>query len=147
MLNSIQHSPAIQRGDAVQLIHNCEVVKVSPQKLEVFDKERDISFSIIGDTLINSLKSGSNFSSEVRLTKTEIVRKFLGTHGAILSVEFVKQNGDVRILRGYLVGVEELLGRSYCVDLDAKSESKLRLVDHRTIKSLIYDNVMYVVEE
>ena len=62
--------------------------------------------------------------------------------------------GEVRVLVGYLVKVETGFGRSLVIDLDADKtkstpewDSRLRQVDHRTLKWLIYKNVKYSVKK
>lgn len=135
----------IKRGDAIQLVHNCEVITATPQYLTVMDKERNFQFDIQGEKLISEISSGSYFGETKEVSKTEAAEILLRTHGRIFTVEFVKQDGKLRTLRGYLQGVEELLGRSYCVDIDVEGPHKTRLVDHRTILSIIFNGIKYVV--
>ena len=52
--------------------------------------------------------------------------------------------GEERTLVGYLVKSEAGLGRSRVVDLKAPGDNRERLVDHRTIISIIIDGVRYV---
>ena len=47
----------------------------------------------------------------------------------------------------HLVKAENSLGRSTVIDLDAKTPSKFRQVDHRTIEYLIFRNVKYVLKK
>jgi hypothetical protein len=55
--------------------------------------------------------------------------------------------GDRRTLVGYLASTEPKMGRSTVVDLEIASDKhRLRLVDHRTINSLIIRNVRYVLK-
>lgn len=136
----------IKIGDIIQLTHNCEVKMVSASELTVYDKERNLTFSIVGKQLIDSTTSGSYFSKTEKINKTDAAALLVRTHGRVFTVEFVTQDGRDRTLRGYLIGVDEHLGRSRCIDLDAPGEHKVRLVDHRTIKSLVYDGVKYVVD-
>jgi len=135
----------MKKGDAVQLIYNCVITDITPGSIKVHDNEKDMDFFITGDKLISTLGKANEFSTTQRVSKTEIVEKLLTSHGKILSVEFEKQNGANRILRGYLAKAEPLLGRSYCVDIDVTDSNKLRLVDHRTIVWLICDGVKYYV--
>ena len=46
----------------------------------------------------------------------------------------------------HMVEVENNLGRSLVIDLKATTESKFRQVDHRTIESIIFKNVKYVLK-
>lgn len=60
--------------------------------------------------------------------------------------------GEERTMRARLVSVEPKLGRSQVIDLDIDKQikgdwdSRQRQVDHRTIKSLIVNNVKYTVK-
>lgn len=55
--------------------------------------------------------------------------------------------GEERTLVGYLVQTEPKMGRSTVVDLEAKGGYNLRLVDHRTIKSITIRNVRYELKK
>lgn len=136
----------IKPGDIIQLTHNCEVASVQPGVLHVKDKERGINFKIEGAPLISSTKSGSFFNVTKKVTKTELAELLTKSHGAPLTVQYTKQDGEPRTLRGYWVGIDDQMGRSYCVDLDVTEEHKTRLVDHRTIQSLILNNVQYLLK-
>lgn len=60
--------------------------------------------------------------------------------------------GEDRVMRARLLSVEPKLGRSQVVDLDIDKQikgdwdSRNRLVDHRTIKSLIVNRVKFTVK-
>lgn len=139
----------IKPGDIIQLTHNCEVASVQPGVLHVKDKERGINginFKIVGAPLISSTKSGSFFNVTKKVTKTELAELLTKSHGAPLTVEYTKQDGEARVLRGYWVGIDDQMGRSYCVDLDVVEEHKVRLVDHRTIQSLILNGTQYLLK-
>lgn len=57
-------------------------------------------------------------------------------------------SGEERTLVGYLVNSEPKMGRSTVVDLTVPTDKhRLRLVDHRTIKSLVLKNVLYVLKK
>jgi len=47
----------------------------------------------------------------------------------------------------HLVDVENNLGRSTVIDLNAKTPSKFRQVDHRSIEFIIFENVKYVLRK
>jgi len=61
--------------------------------------------------------------------------------------------GKYRKLIGYLVKPETGLGRSVCIDLEKERgdnpdwDARIVQVDHRTIKSLIFQNVKYTVKK
>ncbi len=67
--------------------------------------------------------------------------------------EIVKSTfqGEERTLIGYKIGADQNLGRSLVIDLEARRgtrayDQRIRLVDHRTINWLVYQNVRYVVK-
>ena len=45
-----------------------------------------------------------------------------------------------------MVQVENNLGRSLVIDLKADSDNKFRQVDHRSIESIVFKNVKYVLK-
>ncbi|MBH22942.1 MAG: hypothetical protein CMH57_00515 [Myxococcales bacterium] len=52
--------------------------------------------------------------------------------------------GEERTLVGYLLTAEPKLGRSMVIDLEVPSgKHNIRMVDHRTIQSLVLKNVLY----
>lgn len=134
-----------KKNDAVQITYNAIVNEVDSDCLKVRDVEKGLEFYIRGESLLKTTLSADFFLSKEKVTKTEIAETLLNSHGKIFKVEFEKQDGEIRILRGYLAKTEPVLGRSYCVDLDVTDQNKLRLVDHRTIKSLIIQGIKYYV--
>ena len=133
-------------GDVVQLVYNVHVVSTRGDSIEVKDSEKNMTFQITGNSLLKTLTSADEWTSHKKVTKTEMVEKFLSTHGGVFTVTFEKQDGELRKLRGYMTSSEPTMGRSYCVDLDVDSSNRLRLVDHRTIKELIFEGVKYTVK-
>lgn len=47
----------------------------------------------------------------------------------------------------HLVNVENNLGRSTVIDLNANTPSKFRQIDHRTIQYIIFKNVKYSLKK
>jgi len=80
---------------------------------------------------------------EEKASLSRIIDKLLTSGYKPFTVEFVKQNGEERVLRGAFIEHEQKLGRSIVQDLD-KGDDGICQVDHRTIKSLIIDGVKYV---
>lgn len=55
--------------------------------------------------------------------------------------------GENRVIRCHLVKDQNCLGRSLVIDLEADSDkNRFRLIDHRTIESIIFKNVKYVLK-
>lgn len=53
-------------------------------------------------------------------------------------------NGEKSFIVGYLTKSEKKMGRSLVIDLNSGYKSNFRLVDHRTIQSIVVGNVRYV---
>lgn len=104
-------------------------------------------YTIFGPTHAN-LSSADVFSRIENTNKTEIAKRLLESGDSVFTVEFVKQGGEPRTLRGRLVKEDPLMGRAMVEDLDIPFHeiSNIRQVDLRTLKSLIIDNVKYVVK-
>lgn len=47
----------------------------------------------------------------------------------------------------HLLQVENNLGRSLVIDLSAKGDNKFRQIDHRSIESIVFQNVKYVLKK
>ena len=65
--------------------------------------------------------------------------------------------GEVRQMTGYVIGAEPVLGRTIMIDLTkpkvlrpakdgTEYDTRQRLVDHRTLNSVVYKNVKYTVK-
>lgn len=147
----------VKKGDIVRLVYYAKVNEVSNSlngtRINCNDLERGLAFSVVGDSLAKTLTSADQFQSTKKVTKTDLVEIFSNVRENVFTVEFDKQNGETRKLRGYLVKKETGLGRSVVIDLDLvddqkypNHDSRLRQVDHRTIQSLIVDGVKYVLK-
>lgn len=104
-------------------------------------------FSVHGATLIENSFSADLYEEEERVTKTKAAELLISSHNRPLTVTFIKQDRKKRVLRGRLLAAEPLLGRSYVEDLDEPTGKRVRLVDHRTIESLVVDGVKYTVSQ
>jgi len=54
--------------------------------------------------------------------------------------------GASRTITGFLCNTEHLMGRSMVIDLNEPSAHKERQVDHRTLESLIFQRVRYILK-
>lgn len=142
----------VNKDDLMAFIYYAKVTDVRRQGAELLVENIDNKqpFSVIGAELVSGALSADQYAEEVKVTKTRAAEILTSSHNRPLTVIFIKQDGSERKLRGRLVSTEPLLGRSYCEDLDLPREerkgSRLRLVDHRTIASLIVDGTKYVVK-
>lgn len=141
-------------GDVVAFIYYTKVKEVfhgdgyrtvNPS-LNVTDLDRGEDFSVRGLSLIETGLSADNYSKVVEVTRTELAEKLTQSYNVPFTVVFTKQNKEKRKLRGRLIRPEPLLGRSKVEDLDIEKGNRERLVDHRTIESLIVNDTLYVVK-
>jgi len=114
--------------------------------LKVFDIDNEKDMWVQGQPLIENSFSADQYESEEKVTKMKAAEILVHAYNRPLTVCFVKADGTERTLRGRLVKPEPLLGRSSVEDLDIKSNNRLRLVDHRTLKWIIVDGTKYVVK-
>lgn len=102
--------------------------------------------TVRGKTLIEGMHSGNQFSTTEKLSRTAIIEKLEQAGDKVFTVVFLKADSSERTLTGHLLAVEPKMGRSSVRDLNIQSGNPIRLVDHRTIMSLIFDNVKYVAK-
>jgi hypothetical protein len=111
--------------------------------------------NVNGRSLIENAFSADQYEEERRVTMTRAAEVLVASHNRPLTVCFVKQGskktGEGARRRARAARPpgrsERLLGRSLCEDLDLpEGQSRLREVDHRTIKYLIVDGIRYVVK-
>jgi len=116
-------------------------------RLDVQNVDNGEKFSVHGNTLIEESYSADVYADTVTVSKTKAAEMLVSAYNKPFTVAFEKLDGELRVLRGRLVQPEPLLGRSMVEDLDlAEGSYRLRQVDHRTIQSLIVDNVKYLVK-
>jgi hypothetical protein len=150
----------VKAGDLMALVHFVRVREVAPEgaSMRVHDLDFGASrgdINVNGRSLIENAFSADQYEEERRVTMTRAAEVLVASHNRPLTVCFVKQGskktgegaGEERVLRGRLVEANGLLGRSLCEDLDLpEGQSRLREVDHRTIKYLVVDGIRYVVK-
>lgn len=139
----------VKNGDLMAFVYwgTVEDVTRLGNRVQVEDVDRGEGFSVNGRPLVEASFSADRYDDVEKVTKTKAAELLVSSYNRPFTVVFEKKEGELRTLRGRLVQPEPLLGRSMVEDLDIdKSKHRLRQVDHRTIKSLIVDNVMYVVK-
>jgi hypothetical protein len=150
----------VKAGDLMALVHFVRVREVASEGTSM--RVHDLNFgaargdiNVNGRSLIENAFSADQYEEERRVSMTRAAEVLVASHNRPLTVCFIKQGskktgegaGEERVLRGRLVEANGLLGRSLCEDLDLpEGQSRLREVDHRTIKYLIVDGVRYVVK-
>ncbi len=139
----------VKPGDLMAIIHYVKVAKVGAgggmMTVTPADKPGQ-NIDVIGRDLIGRALSADYFAEEVKVTATVMEELLTGEiFNRPISVLFVKENGEDRVLRGrYLKKAP--FGRSFMEDMDLPIDNRVRLVDHRTVKWLIVDGVKYTVK-
>lgn len=102
-------------------------------------------FDINGSALVAKCLSAGVYDSEKAISRTEMIELLETCYNKPFTVVFEKIDGEIRTLRGRYIGPEPKMGRSYVHDFDAE-DGRPRQVDHRTMSSLIVDNVCYTIK-
>lgn len=145
----------VKGGNIMAFVYYARVETISLTRLHghevtVTNLDNGDKFSVRGDVLISAARSADLFEETVNVTMTKAAEILVTLFNVPFTVCFVKRDGTERILRGRLLAPEPLLGRSHVEDLDLPGNpgdaSRIRLVDHRTIRWLIVEGVKYVVK-
>jgi hypothetical protein len=144
----------VQAGHLMAIIYyvTVENTAYNGERLTVKDVVGDTGkIDINGKSLIETALSADQFQETVKVNRTQLAQLLIESHNRPFTVVFDKQESKdgkdkERKLRGRLISHEALLGRSLVEDLDIDAKDpkgRTRLVDHRTLKSLIVDGVKY----
>jgi hypothetical protein len=133
-------------NDVMAIVTYVKVKGVGTNKIEVVDIDRKSEFQVIGTDLIESMLSADQFSETKKVPLTEMATILSHSFNVPFTVEFVKKDGEARKLRGRLIHPEPILGRCSVQDLDVTDGSAIRLVDNRTLTSLIVGGVKYTIK-
>jgi len=147
----------LSRGDYLSRVSFMQVQAGSTQHGGFTVANEDGFVWGIGSNIIKEECYSTQYKEEVKTPKTGIAEILMNANDAIIQVCFDKANGDERILTGYVIGAEVVLGRTIAIDIekpkvirkgkdDKEFDERQRLVDHRTLKWLIYKNVKYFVK-
>lgn len=138
----------VKRGDLMSFTYYGKIEMVTGAQLQVFDLMNGQTFFVNGADLIESAYSADRFTEESKVTKTEMATILMKSYHIPFTVTFVKQGGEERTLRGLLIEPEPVMGRSKVEDLDitGSKQSRFRLVDHRSLISLIVGGKKYILK-
>ena len=143
----------LERGDFVSRISFMQVTSMGLNDMIGVTNEDGFSWGI-SPGIIEEECYSTNVDSEEKLPKTAIAEILMSAKDAIIEVCFDKANGEERVLTGYVIGAEPVLGRTIAIDITIPKkmrttkewDERQRQVDHRTLKWLVYKNVKYIVE-
>lgn len=140
----------VRAGDVMAFTYWGNVEKVEKgflgNKITLTDLDSGNQFAVDGDQLIEGSHSADQFTSQQKVTKSQAVEILANAHNVPFTVTFVKKDGTLRELRGRLIGIDQKnLGYIDVEDLDKPNGQRFRLVDCRTIKSIVVNGVKYTV--
>lgn len=135
----------VQSGNVMAFINWVEVVNVNVAKEELLVKDLDTKqeFVVRGKSLVESGFSADTFSKVQGITKTEAAEILISHKNTPMTVVFVKVNGQSRTMRCKWLHQETLMGRSMVYEFGFG----VKQIDHRTIQSIIVDDVKYTVKK
>jgi hypothetical protein len=107
------------------------------------DLENKSHLVVNGQELVKKFVSADQVDETKQVTRTELAQRLVSVGSLPFTVTFVKADKKERVLRGRLVEHEDLLGRSMVHDFEVEKGEPIRLVDHRTLRSLIVNGVKY----
>lgn len=146
----------VKTGDIVRFVYYTKVNNINNVFAEPIlgckDLNRGFDFEARGNKLVETVDSADFFTETVKLGRVALADKFVECGDNVFTVVFEKANGTERKLRGYMISKETGLGRSQVIDLDIERDhskdydNRIRQVDHRTLKSLIFNGVKYVLK-
>lgn len=133
--------------EIISLTLYAEVHDKQLNKITCRDLDNDQVYELSGLNVLARVNSADVFGKIEQVNKTYMAEKLLDAGDKVFTVVFVKQDGNIRTLRGRLVQAEPLMGRAMVEDLDLNAAvSNIRQVDLRTLKELTISNVKYVVK-
>lgn len=133
--------------ELISLTIYAEVESKDYDKIVCRDLQNNEVYELTGFDILSRINSADTFVNIKEISRTEMANKLLEAGDGIFTVEFVKQGGENRTLRGRLITSDQFMGRAMVEDLDLSSSlSNIRQVDLRTLKSLIIGNVKYVIK-
>ena len=105
-------------------------------------------FGVHGKELVQNAFSADVWAEEKSVNQTEMIEVLMRSYNRPFTVVFTKDDGvSERTLRGRLIEPDGLRGRSKVEDMDEPEGKRFRLVDHRTLKSLVVDGVKYSIKK
>lgn len=145
-------------GDRLSRISFMEVTDIAFSGRSIRVKNEDGFEWTIEGGIVSQECDSLYVDEEVKMSKTGIAEILVSAKDAIIQVCFDKADGTERVLTGYVLGAEPLLGRTVVIDLEKPKklrktkepgvewDERQRQVDHRTLKWLIYKGVKYKVK-
>ena len=136
----------LKMGDKLSVTYYLTINKVNADNIEVRDNQGG-NFTVRGKQLIeNTMYAANQYKNSEKVTRTEMVEHLENAGDSVFTAVFDKQDGTKRVLVGHLLSTEPKMGRSQVIDLDITTGNPTRLVDHRTISSIIVKGTKYTLK-
>ena len=136
----------IKEKDVISLTKYAQVKSIFENTIRAVDLHDGKDFEIYGKDLHDACMSADFFDDTQKVTKTELAEILVKSYGRPFTVVFDTTKTKDRVLRGRLISSESILGRSTVEDLDKSDGDRVRLVDHRTLKSIVVDNIKFTLK-
>lgn len=136
----------IKSQDIISLTKYAAVKSLFGNVLKAVDLHDGKEFEIHGKDLQEACMSADFFDDTQNVTKTELAEILVKSYGKPFTVVYDTTTKKDRKLRGRLLSSESILGRSTVEDLDKPDGDRIRLVDHRTLKSIVVDNIKFTLK-
>lgn len=139
----------IKVGEVLSTTYYMTVTGKDAGKQEIYVKDNHgNNFTMRGKSLIeSSLNSASQFDTEKKVSRTEMIEVLESAGDSVFTVKFVKQDGKDRTMIARLVGGEPKMGRTNVMDLEIATGHPLRQVDNRTTYELILKGTKYSLKK
>ena len=124
-----------------------------------FEKTENISRTALAEMLMSARDAIVVVDFNKQATADTVHAKLTEADGSKVTKKMLAGllKGESRTMTGYVIGAEPILGRTIMIDLEKKKvlsktkdgvewDSRQRQVDHRTLNSVIYKNVKYIVK-
>jgi hypothetical protein len=137
----------IKPGEVLSSTMYLTVVSKDTDSIKVKDN-LGREFTVKGPKLIEeTMSSASQYAKEEKIARTKAAEVLVNAGDTVFTAEFVKQNGEERVMVAKLLENENLMGRSNVLDLQETAAHKIKQVDHRTLKSLILKGTKYTIKK
>lgn len=132
-------------ANSFHFAHVFDTVKTVTQTeiIELFENTHNVAMTV---SFIKKVNLDDNIK-ELNKKLLEDRNKNIGTvAGELITTIKDLFSGEERVMIGYHVNRKDTAGRVYFIDMEAVPNANTRLVDPRTIKYIIKDNVKYEVK-
>ena len=141
---------AIRAGEKLSTTMYMEVISVNRKdsSIQVKNSLTGQEFTIKGEQMISGLSSSQQYSDIVKVTRTELAEILSNKIGdGVFTVHFIKQDGSERTMVCYKLETENYMGRLNVYDLEETAKYRIKQVDLRTAKWVIYNGTKYEVKK